>query len=187
MADNTIKAVILDRDGTLIFDRPGHYLSRPEDLRLYKHTPDALALLCKAGFKLFVVSNQSGIGRGYYSDETARAINKRMTDLLHPSGARIEEIVYCPHAPSEKCSCRKPLPEMGLRLIDKHGINPARSYMVGDKLSDMQFGHSLGLTPVFVKTGNGRHQLEKHGNELKTEKITPDILSAAKWIIKHEI
>ncbi len=187
MAETRIKAVILDRDGTLIHDKPGHYLSRPENLKLYKNTAEALKLLCDAGFKLFVVSNQSGIGRGYFTDETARAINKRMTDLLAKSGVVITDISYCPHAPKEACTCRKPLPHMGLELIKRYKLAPALSYMVGDKLSDLKFGRALGMTPVFVKTGNGKHQLEKYADEIKTEKTAPDILAAAKWIIKHEI
>ncbi|MDD4004469.1 MAG: HAD family hydrolase [Elusimicrobiaceae bacterium] len=187
MSDNRAKGVFLDRDGTLIHDRPGHYLARPQDLRLYKHTPQALRILAQAGFKLFVVSNQSGIGRGYYTDETARAINKRMTGLLEQEGVIITDIAYCPHAPAEHCVCRKPLPYMGLRFIEKYGLNPKLCYMVGDKLSDLEFGRALGVTAIFVRTGNGRQQLQKHGNELTTEIIARDILSAAEWITKHEI
>ncbi|MFA6583141.1 MAG: HAD family hydrolase [Elusimicrobiaceae bacterium] len=182
-----IKAIILDRDGTLIHDKPGRYLSKPEALRLYKNTAPALKILAEAGYKLFVVSNQSGIGRGYFTEQTARAINRRMTDSLKKTGVVIADIVFCPHAPDEKCACRKPLPKMGEDLIKKHGIKPAESYMVGDKLSDVKFGHALGMKTIFVKTGNGRHQLEKYGSKIQTEKIAADILAAAKWIAKYEI
>ena len=106
------KAIFLDRDGTLIYEKPGVYLSDPKQLRLYKSTKPALALLSKSGFKLFIVSNQSGIGRGYFTEKEVNAVHAHLKTLLKP--ARIEEIVFCPHAPDEHCACRKPLPKMGL-------------------------------------------------------------------------
>lgn len=176
------KAVFLDRDGTLIHDRPGHYLSEPGKLRLYKNTPAALKLLADRGFKLFVVSNQSGVGRGYYTLETANAINDRLKELLERHGVKIAEISICPHAPSTPCECRKPAPAMGLHLIARHGIDTSRSYMVGDKLSDMEFGRNIGVKTVFVKTGHGRHQAEKHGNRLAPSIKANNILRAAQRI-----
>jgi len=180
------KAVFLDRDGTLIHDRPGHYLSRPEDLRVYKNAPEALALLQKHGFRLFIVSNQSGVGRGYFTGKTARAINARLENLFKKRGVKITETVFCPHAPDAGCSCRKPAPLMGERLIKRYKLSPPACYMAGDKKSDAQFGRNLGFSTVFVKTGHGAAQLKKHGGKV-ADRVTADILSAAKWIIKHEI
>ena len=94
-----IKAVFLDRDGTLIYEKPGVYLSNPSQVRLYKSTQPALSLLTKEGFKLFIVSNQSGIGRGYFTAKEVNAVHAHLMKLLKP--ARIEEIVFCPHAPDE--------------------------------------------------------------------------------------
>ena len=112
------KAVFLDRDGTIIYEKPGVYLSHPQQVRLYKSTRPALKLLSQSGFKLFIVSNQSGIGRGYFTEEEVNAVHVHLLKLLKP--ARIEEIVFCPHAPDEKCSCRKPQPKMALDLIKKY-------------------------------------------------------------------
>lgn len=176
------KAVFLDRDGTLIHDRPGHYLSEPAKLRLYRNTPAALKMLADKGFRLFVVSNQSGVGRGYYTLATANAINDHLEKLLSRHGVKIAEISICPHAPSTPCECRKPAPAMGLRLMAKHGIDPSRSYMVGDKLSDMEFGRNIGVRTVFVKTGHGRSQSEKHGEKLAPSIKANDILRAAQRI-----
>ena len=115
-----IKAVFMDRDGTLIHEKPGTYLSDPAKVRPYKSTAPALALLKEHGFKLFIVSNQSGIGRGYFTEKEVNKVHARLLDLLKP--AKIEEIVFCPHAPTETCDCRKPKPQLGLYLIKKYNL-----------------------------------------------------------------
>lgn len=176
-----IKAVFLDRDGTVIYEKPGVYLSDPAGVRLYKSSRKALTLLNKAGFKLFIVSNQSGIGRGYFTEKEVRKVNAQMLALLKP--AHIEEIVFCPHAPDENCICRKPQPEMGLKLIKKYHINPKQSYMIGDKKADVIFGHNIGCKSVLVTTANGKNHLKKYP-DLKPEKIANNLLNAARFIIK---
>ena len=112
-----IKAVFLDRDGTLIYEKPGVYLSDPQQVRLYKSTKPALELLAKSGFSLFMVSNQSGIGRGYFTEQDVRAVHARLAELLHPT--KLQDIVFCPHTPDEHCACRKPQPKLGTDLIKK--------------------------------------------------------------------
>ena len=179
-----IKAVFLDRDGTLIYEKPGVYLSRPEQVRLYKSTRPALALLSKSGFKLFIVSNQSGIGRGYCTAKEVRAVHAHLVKLLRP--AQIEEIVFCPHAPDEHCACRKPQPKMGLELIKKYQIDPSRSYMIGDKKADVEFGRALGCKTVLVTTANGHRHLKKYPN-LQPDKIATNLLNAAKFIVQDSL
>ncbi len=176
-----IKAVFLDRDGTLIYEKPGVYLSDPAQVRLYKSTRPALSLLTKNGFKLFIVSNQSGIGRGYFTEKEVTAVHKHLLKLLQP--ARVEEIVFCPHAPNEKCACRKPQPKMGLDLIKKYHIDPTHSYMIGDKKADVEFGHAIGCKTVLVTTANGHRHLKKYP-DLHPDKIATNLLNAAKFIIK---
>jgi D-glycero-D-manno-heptose 1,7-bisphosphate phosphatase len=107
-----IKAVFLDRDGTVIHEKPGTYLSDPAKVRPYQSAAAAFKLLKKLGFHFFIVSNQSGIGRGYFTEKEVNAVNARMLNLLKP--AVIEEIVFCPHAPEQHCSCRTPNPKLGL-------------------------------------------------------------------------
>lgn len=177
-----IKAVFFDRDGTLIHETPGTYLSDPAKVRLYKSVPAALALLKKAGYQFFIVSNQSGIGRGYFTGKEVNAVHARMLKLLRP--ARIEEIVFCPHAPEQKCNCRKPAPALGLQLIKKYNIDPAHSYMVGDKKADVEFGQAIGFTPVLVTTANGKNHLKKYP-AMRPAKAASNLLNAARFIVKH--
>ncbi len=179
-----IKAVFLDRDGTLIYEKPGVYLSAPQQVRLYKSTKPALDLLTRNGFKLFIVSNQSGIGRGYFTQKEVNAVHARLRHLLRP--VHIEEIVFCPHAPNEHCSCRKPQPQMGLDLIQKYHINPKTSYMIGDKKADVEFGRALGCKTVLVTTANGRHHLQKYPT-LHPDKIATNLLNAAKYVVRDSL
>lgn len=177
-----VKAVFFDRDGTLIHEKPGTYLSDPAKVRPYKSVAAALALLKKAGYKFFIVSNQSGIGRGYFTEKEVNAVHARMLKLLKP--AVIEEIVFCPHAPDEKCNCRKPAPALGLKLIKKYHIDPASSYMVGDKKADVEFGRAIGFTPVLVTTANGKNHLKKYP-DMRPAKAASNLLNAARFILKH--
>ena len=176
-----IKAVFLDRDGTLIYEKPGGYLSRPEQVRLYKSTKPALELLSKCGFKLFIVSNQSGIGRGYFTAQEVNAVHEHLRRLLRP--VRVEEIVFCPHAPDEHCACRKPQPKLGLDLIKKYHIDAFHSYMIGDKKADVEFGQALGCKTVLVTTANGKNHLQKYPH-LHPDKVATNLLNAAKFIVK---
>ena len=176
-----IKAVFLDRDGTIIEEKPGVYLSDPEKVRLYKSTLPALRLLKQNGFKLFLVSNQSGIGRGYFTEKEVNRVHARLKQLLRP--VRLEEIVFCPHAPEDNCSCRKPHPQMGNYLIQKYHITPSASYMIGDKKADVEFGHALGCKSILVTTANGKKHLQKYP-QLQPEKVANNLLNAARFIIK---
>lgn len=178
-----IKAVFFDRDGTLIYDYG--YLSDPAKVHPYKCAKRALALLQKAGYHFFIVSNQSGIGRGYFTEKDARAVNAQVCRVLRP--ARFDEIVFCPHAPHETCTCRKPLPKLGLQLIKKYRIDASRSFMVGDKKSDVDFGHAIGCKSILVKTANGPKHLKKY-SDLSPDFVAADLWHAAQFIVRstHE-
>lgn len=178
-----IKAVFFDRDGTLIHEKPGVYLSNPADVHLYAPVPAALKRLGKAGFHFFIVSNQSGIGRGYFTEKEVHAVHARLQELLKP--AVIEEIVFCPHAPGQNCACRKPGTLLGERLIKKHRIDPVRSFMVGDKKADVLFGQKLGLRSVLVQTANGKNHLKKYP-DLRPDFIAKDMRAAASYILKED-
>lgn len=180
---NQIKAVFFDRDGTLIHERPGVYLSDPADVRLYAPAKTALAKLAQAGFAFFIVSNQSGIGRGYFTEKEVRAVHKRLLQLLHP--AQIQEIVFCPHAPTDPCLCRKPGTLLGEQLIKKYHIDPARSFMAGDKKADVLFGQALGFKSILLTTANGKNHLKKYP-ELKPDFVANDLLAAARYILRED-
>ena len=177
---NLIKAIFLDRDGTLIYDYG--YLSDPARVRPYKCVPHALKLLQQAGYHLFIVSNQSGIGRGYFSRQDALAVNDRLCQLLRP--VSFDEIVFCPHAPTQPCTCRKPLPQLGLQLAKKHHIDLAASFMIGDKKSDVEFGHALGCKSILVQTANGKKHLHKYPH-MQPDYVAVNLLQAARYILRE--
>lgn len=177
------KAILMDRDGTVIKEKPGTYLSDPKGVKLYKNTLKAFALFKKMGYKLFIVSNQSGIGRGYFTEKEVKAVNDKMLQLLKPA-ANIDGVYYCPHAPNQPCNCRKPAPQMGLDIIKEHDIDPAKSFMIGDKKSDILFARNINMRAILVLTANGKKQLAKYKDILKDNKVCLDIYGAAKYIEK---
>ena len=155
------RAVFLDRDGTIVED-PG-YLHKPEQVRVLATAADAIRRLNKAGYLVVVVTNQSGIARGLYSMADYRAVEKRLDDLLAEDRARIDASYLCPHHPQapEPCACRKPRTKLFLDAQAALGIDFARSWWVGDRLSDVQPARGLGggSNAILVATGQGNlHQ-----------------------------
>ena len=178
-----VKAVFFDRDGTLIHEKPGTYLSDPAQVRLYAPVLAALKRLAKAEFQFFIVSNQSGIGRGYFTEKEVNAVHQHLQTLLKP--AVIEEIVFCPHAPDQACLCRKPGTLLGEKLIKKYDIDVQHSFMVGDKKADVLFGQKLGLRAVLMTTANGKNHLKKYP-DLKPDFIARDMAAAASYILRED-
>lgn len=156
MAD---KYVLLDRDGTIIYDK--HYLSDPDGVELLPGAVEGLRRMVEMGFKLVVLTNQSGVGRGYYTHEDVVACNERMKDLLAAQGVEIESVYYCPHAPEDECRCRKPAPGLMEQAVQEHGFTPKDAFMVGDKQADMGVGRNTGATTILVRTGKGAEQEER--------------------------
>lgn len=157
-----IENLILDRDGTIIADK--HYLADPAGVEFIPGAGEALAALCRAGIRLFVASNQSGIGRGYFRAADHHAVHGRMCKLLAAAGASLCAATFCPHAPGENCACRKPATGMWEELAAAHGLDPAATAMAGDKSADVRFGRRAGLAlTVLVLTGHGREHAELMG------------------------
>lgn len=149
--DAQAPAVFLDRDGTLM--RDVDYCGDPDAVEMFADVPDALASLKDAGYKLIVITNQSGIGRGYFTVDDYRAVNER---LFRAIGRRLIDGAYhCPHTPGDECECRKPSPRLVLDAAREHSIDLARSFFIGDKSIDLQCGRNAGLTSVLVRTGYG--------------------------------
>ena len=147
-------SLLLDRDGTLIKDK--HYLADPAGVELLPGVGDALAVLARQGLRFFLVSNQSGVGRGMFGLEAVLACNERLAALFAPYGVSFADMVFCPHAPEEKCSCRKPATGMWQTLERRHGLDAANCLMIGDKEEDMRFAAAAGLAGrVLVLTGKG--------------------------------
>ncbi len=157
-----IENVFFDRDGTLILDK--HYLAEPDEVELLPGAARALARLAACGIRLFLVSNQSGIGRGYFTEAACQACQARLAALLERHGVRFTDMAYCPHAPGDGCDCRKP--EVGLwrRIAGARGLDPAACAMVGDKRADVSFGiNARFAATVLVLTGHGRSEAHKLG------------------------
>jgi len=144
-------AVLLDRDGTFL-DETG-YLGDPEEVRFLPGAVDAMRELSEAGFRLIVVTNQSGIGRGFFPEEQALAVNLKMIQMLSDEGVPIDGIYYCPHHPEDGCGCRKPLTMMVKRAEDDFELDTDISWIVGDVDKDIHLGLNSGLRPVLVATG----------------------------------
>ena len=142
------RAVFLDRDGTLIDDVG--YISDPEDVRLVPGAADALRALRDAGFRLVVVSNQSGLGRGLITQERADAVHQRLVQELERAGAQIDAAYYCPHTPEEGCDCRKPLPGLLLDAARELGLDLERSFMVGNSDVDVAAGEAAGARAILL-------------------------------------
>ena len=157
-----LSAVLFDRDGTVIVDR--HYLGSAEGVELIPGAGQALALLREKGLSCFLVSNQSGIGRGYFPESGWHECHARLQQLLAAFGAGFDDARFCPHAPEEACRCRKPAPGMWESLQKAHGLAAGRCAMVGDKAEDLLFGVNASLAaPVLVLTGKGEAAALKLG------------------------
>ena len=143
--------VFLDRDGTLLKDSP--YLSDPSGAELLPGVGEGLANLQRAGYRLVIVTNQQGIGLGYFSAREFIAVNAALFRLLTPFGVTISRIYYCPHSAADACDCRKPAPGLLLRAMREFGIDAERCFMVGDRDVDAIAGKSAGCSPVLVGAG----------------------------------
>jgi D-glycero-D-manno-heptose 1,7-bisphosphate phosphatase len=144
-------AVFLDRDGTLM--RDVDYCGDPKDVDLLPGVSESLRRLKNAGYKLIVVTNQSGIGRGYFNEEQYKAVEAELDRQI--GNGVIDASYYCPHLPGDGCKCRKPSPEMVLQAAGDHDVDLARSFFVGDKASDIECGRSAGVKTILVRTGCG--------------------------------
>ncbi len=167
--------VLLDRDGTLIEER--YYLSDPDGVQLLPGAADALCEFRALGFGIAVVGNQAGVGRGYFSEAEVAAVNERMIRLLKNEGATLDGIYICAHAPSDGCACRKPGLGLFQRAMAEHCFLPAESFMIGDKVIDIEFGKNAGVRTILVRTGYGA-SVEAAG-AVKPDYIVDNLAEAA--------
>lgn len=148
---SSAKALFLDRDGTLILDKD--YLSDPAGVEVLAGVPEALRRALALGFRLFLFTNQSGIGRGYHTFEAAVSVNERMEEMLGLPRPLFSEICIAPEAPDQPSLYRKPSPRFILEMLEKHDLDPAQCWMVGDRESDIDAGLAAGIRSVAVCTG----------------------------------
>jgi len=182
------KLVILDRDGVINHDSDDYVKSLDEWIP-YPTAISAIARLTRAGWRVAVATNQSGIARGYYDETTLAAMHEVMSALVETEGGRIDHIAYCPHISEDGCGCRKPLPGM---LIDVrrelHLDSLEGTWMVGDSLRDVDAGRAAGCRTALVRTGKGERTLAKYPEFLDARSATPvfdDLAEFVDWLLAH--
>ena len=186
------RAVFLDRDGVVIEEVS--YLSSMKHLALFPWTTDAIRALNRGGLPVVVITNQSGIARGFFTEAFVDEVHHEITARLAMGGARIDAYYYCPHHPdgrvaeyARSCDCRKP----GRGLIDRAArdlnLDPARSFVVGDKWSDIELARAAGARGVLVRTGHGAVEQSRRTGDVAADAIVDNLAAAASWILKSLI
>jgi D-glycero-D-manno-heptose 1,7-bisphosphate phosphatase len=180
------RAVFLDRDGTIIEER--NYLHRPEDVVILPGVPTALRRLVDANLQLILVTNQSGVGRGYFTLAEVEKVNTHLAAEFAPHGVVFLKTYVAPEAPDQPSRGRKPSPQFLFDARDEFGLDLAQSYMVGDKLIDLECGWNAGLKgSILVRTGYGAETEQKCADRLNRAVIVHDLAAAADWILKESV
>ncbi len=190
MAESKKWGVFLDRDGTLT-EEVG-YVNHPSRLSLIPGAAEGVRLLNAAGVPAILATNQAGVARGYFTEDLVKEVLARLGSLLAAQGAHLDAMYYCPHHPKvgpepyrRACDCRKPRPGMLLRGAEEFGLDMARCYVVGDKISDVGFAHSVGAKGVMVLTGYGlgEYTYQRQDWTVQPDHLAEDLVSAATWIL----
>lgn len=183
--------MFLDRDGTV--SREAGYINHPDRIELLPGAAGAIRRLNEAGVLAILTTNQAGVARGYFTEAALKKIHQRLIDLLAARNARLDEIYYAPHHPDGKVAryrrdhpLRKPNVGMIRKAQGRFSIDLARSYVVGDKISDIEFAHNGALTGVFVLSGYGLGEYEQNRKnwEIQPDHIAVDLKAAVAWILK---
>ena len=187
-------AAFIDRDGTLT-EEVG-YVNHPKRLRLLPRSAEAISLLNAAGLAAVVTTNQTGVARGYFSEEVLHAVNDELVSQLKREGAHLDGIYVCPHHPTEgeppfraRCDCRKPRPGLMLRAAAELGLDLTASTVVGDKPSDLLAARRVGARGVLVLTGYGLGEWEYRRDQFPVEPdhVAGDLLDAVEWILARRV
>jgi D-glycero-D-manno-heptose 1,7-bisphosphate phosphatase len=178
-------AVFLDRDGT-IAEEVG-YLNHVSRFRMFPCVAAAIRRLNEVGLPVVVVSNQSGVGRGYFPESLVYAVHELMTQQLAASGAHVDALYFCPHTSADACACRKPKPGMLDRAAREHSLDLQRSFVVGDRYRDIELAHNVRARSVLVRTGYGEGELQWHSTEwpVQPDFVAKDLTEAADWILRQ--
>ncbi len=179
-------AVFLDRDGTI--NKEVGYLDSLEQLRIFPAAFDAVRMINEAGMKVVVVTNQSGIARGFFDEDFVNTVHAKINEIFRERGAFIDRFYYCPHHRTEgigkyriSCNCRKPAPGMLIKASEELDIDLPGSYVVGDMAKDIELANNVRAKGILVRTGYGK---SVKTSDIKTVYIARDILDAAEWIMK---
>ncbi|WP_303296192.1 D-glycero-alpha-D-manno-heptose-1,7-bisphosphate 7-phosphatase [Pyramidobacter piscolens] len=179
---NKKKWVILDRDGTIIEEK--NYLHRPEQVVLLPGVAEGLRFLYERGYVLTVVTNQSGVGRGYFAMDDVDRVHCRLTELLAERGIALQGIYVCPHRPEERCACRKPAVGLISRASADCGLNNDNiAAVIGDKESDMKFGKNLASPVILLMSGYGR---KERARGVSADFYAENLPQAARWLWERQ-
>jgi D-glycero-D-manno-heptose 1,7-bisphosphate phosphatase len=185
-------AVFLDRDGTLI-EEVG-YLDRPERVVLYPYAADVVRAFNRAGIRVVIVTNQSGVARGFFTEAVVHEVHEHIAALLARGGARIDAYYYCPHHPEGsvagyalRCECRKPGRALVDRAVAEFGIDPRRSFAVGDRWVDIGLARRFGGRGVLVRTGYGAGEERRPPAPLAADAVVDNLAGAASWILRQSL
>jgi D-glycero-D-manno-heptose 1,7-bisphosphate phosphatase len=179
-----MKLVILDRDGVINYDSD-EYIKTLDEFIPLPGSLEAIARLHQAGYIVVVATNQSGIARGYFSEETLAKMHNKLENLLEQVGGKIDAIYYCPHGPDDNCNCRKPKPGLLQQILQKYDEGVSRIPVIGDSLRDLQAALAVGAQPILVKTGKGERTLDKlaQQTELKNVLVFKDLNEAVDYLL----
>jgi len=173
--------IILDRDGVINQDSD-QYIKSPDEWRALPGSLEAIASLNRAGYRVVVATNQSGLARGLFDIDALNAIHRKMHDQLERVGGQLDGIVFCPHAPADNCNCRKPAPGMLKQISERFVVDLEGVLMVGDTLGDLQTADAAGATPVLVRSGKGSATERKIQNRPQ-QIIFDDLASVVDWLL----
>lgn len=189
-----MNAIFLDRDGTIIKQKKGYYITSVKQVKIFRSAPKALQMLQQAGYKLIIFTNQACVAHGLITEKELVRINRHIQNLYLKEGIRFDKIYYCPHHREGKitkyrkvCSCRKPAIGMLLTAKRETGINLKKSFVIGDSMRDMEAGKKVGARTILVLTGYGREmqsKLKRNQHRL-IDYITTNLLGAARLVVNH--
>lgn len=179
-----MKLVILDRDGVINEDSD-NYIKSPEEWNPIPGSPEAIAKLYRSGFTVAVATNQSGIGRGYFDISVLNAMHEKMHKIVNLAGGHIAGVFFCPHTPSDNCSCRKPRAGLLHQISDRFAINLEKVPFIGDTISDLECAQSVAATPVLVRTGKGKITESKLEAD-HTIAVFDNLSTAVDYLIENE-
>ena len=175
--------IILDRDG-VINHESREYIKTPDEWLPLQGSLEAIARLNKAGHRVVVATNQSGVGRGYYSLDMMHQIHEHMQRALVSVHGHLDGIYYCPHTPDDHCACRKPKPGLLLEIAERYSSDFNEAVFVGDSLRDLQAAQAVDIKPVLVKTGNGEATLVADEG-LEGVQVFDNLAAVVDWILQH--
>jgi D-glycero-D-manno-heptose 1,7-bisphosphate phosphatase len=182
LSERQRKTIVLDRDGVINADS-AEYIKSVEEWQPLPGSLEAIAALTRAGYDVFVVSNQSGLYRGLFDRDALAAIHRRMRDAVAAAGGRIAGIYFCPHGPDEGCNCRKPAPGMLLQLAAEHDVALPGVPFIGDKWSDVLAARAVGARPILVRTGHGDVTAAAHADEIVD--LHSDLAAAVRALLEE--